>query len=303
MVVNTIAAIMFVIGARELPSRYEYSQVHMGVRVAISLYAYDKEKAEGAARAAFARFAELEQAMSDYRADSEVRRLCDLEPGEWHAVGKDLFAVLSRAQDVAEATRGAFDVTCGPVIRLWREARVTKRLPSEPEREAAVTLVGWNLLALDPERTAVRLARSGMRIDLGGIAKGYACDEAIAVLAAQGIDRALVEAGGDIVASGAPPGKLGWAISAHGERVWLKNAAISTSGDTEQYVVVGGKRYSHIVDPRTGIGLTSRVQVTVIAPDGLTSDSLATALSVFGEEGSAAILERYRATARFRVAR
>lgn len=122
-----------------------------------------------------------------------------------------------------------------------------------------------------------------MQLDLGGIAKGYACDQAIDVLAKSGVSRAMAEAGGDLVVSGPPPGKLGWRILADGEVTWLKNAAVSTSGDVSQFVVIRGRRYAHIVDPRTGVGLTNRKQVTVLARDGITSDSLATALCVLAD--------------------
>src|SRR5579862_5301967 len=126
----------------------------------------------------------------------------------------------------------------------------------------------------------------GMRLDLGGIAKGYADDEVQKVLKQHGIKRALVEMGGDIVVSDPPPGSKGWEILVPNagidhapDKLYFANQAISTSGDTEQFVVIGGVRYSHVVDPHTGQALTSRVQVTVIAPDGLTSDPLCKAIA------------------------
>jgi thiamine biosynthesis lipoprotein len=139
-----------------------------------------------------------------------------------------------------------------------------------------------------------------MKLDLGGIGKGYAADEAQRVLKQHGITRALVELGGDIVVSGAPPGTDGWTIrvaNAGNDRgaadLRLANQALSTSGDTEQFVVISGRRYSHIVDPRTGQALTSRVQVSLLAPDGLTSDPLTKAISILGEEARTRLLLAY----------
>jgi len=142
-----------------------------------------------------------------------------------------------------------------------------------------------------------------MQLDLGGIAKGYACDEAIRTLKANGIKSALVEMGGDIVVSGPPPGKKGWEIeiaNADAARsldkprmLALSNSAVSSSGDTEQFVEIGGKRYSHIVDPRTGLGLTDRIAVTVVAPNGVTSDGLSTAISVLGDKKGRALANTY----------
>jgi thiamine biosynthesis lipoprotein len=132
-----------------------------------------------------------------------------------------------------------------------------------------------------------------MLLDLGGIAKGYAADEAMSVLKWQGINRALIAAGGDIVVSRPPPGKRGWLIGIAplefngkppDDYLLLSDAAVSTSGDREQYVEIGGVRYSHIIDPRTGLGVTARSSVTVVAPTGIVADSLATAVSVLGPE-------------------
>lgn len=257
----------------------------MGVRVNITLFARSQTEAENGAKAAFARFAVLEQIMSDYRPDSEVMRLCDQAGSGPIPVSAELFTVLEHALRVADDSGGAFDITCGPLVRLWRESRKTKKLPEPAAIQKARELVGSQYILLNSEHRTASVTKKGVRLDLGGIAKGYGCDEAIKTLRENGIERALVEAGGDIVASGPPPGKLGWRISIRGlpdVEVWLKNEAISTSGDTEQFVEIGGVRYSHIVNPRTGLGVTNRVQVSVVAKDGLTSDSLATALCVLG---------------------
>lgn len=286
--------------------RYEYSEIHMGVRVDLKFFAEDPKQAAFAAKAAFARFAELEQILSDYRPDSEVMKLCGRAGEGPIPVSRELFTVLQRAKEVAEASEGAFDFTCGPLIRLWRDTRKTGVPPTAQSLEEARKLVGWQKVGLNERDRTVRIGLKGLQIDFGGIGKGYACDQAIAALKRKGVLRALVVAGGDMVASGAPPGERGWRIEvadADNEAYFLANRALSVSGDTEQFVVIDGKRYSHIVDPRTGWGLTNRIQVTVLGPNGLTTDPIATALCVLGEEQSEALRKKYRVETRFRTAR
>ena len=279
--------------------RFEYSQLAMGVRARIVVYARDQQSAERACKAAFERIAYLEDVMSDYRPESELMRLCAKAGGPPVKASKELLTVLVRAQELSRLSDGAFDVTVGPLVRLWREARRTGKLPTQQQLGAARKLVGWRKVIINEKASSVRLTVPGMRLDLGGIAKGYACDEALRVLEREGISRALVEMGGDIAVSDAPPGKEGWGIAIADapdpkhRRVVLKNAAVSTSGDTEQYVEIGGRRYSHIVDPRTGLGLTSRIAVTVIAPNGITSDGLSTAVDVLGAKKGQALVRKF----------
>jgi thiamine biosynthesis lipoprotein len=269
------------------PDRYEYAQVHMGLPVRLHLYAADEQIARAAATAAFARIAELDRMMSDYRPDSDVRRLSS--DGTWTAVSVELIAVLRCALAVARATDGAFDPTIAPLVALWRDARRLQRLPDRADLDAARARVGWRHLQIDGRRGAVRFTRRGMRLDLGGIAKGYILQDALRVLRGHGIASALLEAGGDIVAGDAPPERDGWTIDAGGadadfaaRAARLRNAALATSGPTAQYVDVDGARYSHVIDPRTGYGVTRDVVVRVIASDAAMADALATAVGVMG---------------------
>jgi thiamine biosynthesis lipoprotein len=285
---------------REARPSFEFSQVHMGMPVRLVLHASDEPVAREASRAAFDRIAELDRMMSDYRDDSELRRL-DARPLTWVPVSKELFVVLTRAIEVAEATGGAFDPSVAPLVALWREARKSGRLPESPKLEAARALVGWRHIELDPFRRAVRLARRGMRLDLGGIAKGYILQEALRTLRDYGIASALLEAGGDIVVGDAPPGRSGWTIETPSaspdfrERAArLSNAALATSGPTAQFVEIEGVRYSHVIDPRSGLGATNRVVARVIGEDAATADALATALTILGPEGAGAISKRFR---------
>lgn len=278
----------------------------MGVPVRLTVYAGSEAQARAACRAAFDRFAALEQVMSDYRPTSELMRLCAKAGRGAQPVSADLWRVLERSHTLARRSDGAFDVTVGPLVRLWRAARRSGRLPDPAALREARSRVGWRRVRLaDPVARTVALETPGMQLDLGGIAKGFACDEAQAALKANGVTRALVEAGGDIVVSGAPPdAPAGWRVEVGGGVRTLADCAVSTSGDTEQFVEIGGVRYSHIVDPRTGLGLTTRTAVTVVAPDGMTSDGLATALSVLGEEKGRWLLVLYPGVrAEFRAAR
>ena len=269
--------------------RFTFSEPHLGTLFKIICYAPDEATASKASKAAFARIAELDQIMSDYKPSSELMQLCKKAGGDPVQVSIDLYTILERAQEVARKTDGAFDVTVGPVVRLWRKARRLGQLPSKEELKEALRLVGYEKIKLDPTKRAVQLLVAGMLLDLGGIAKGYAADAALEILKKHGIKSALIAAGGDIAVSDPPPDAKGWKIGIaplkdpEGEPaqfLLLSNAAVSTAGDTHQYVEIGGKRYSHIVDPKTGIGLTVRRSVTVVAREGVTADAWDTALSV-----------------------
>jgi thiamine biosynthesis lipoprotein len=283
-------------------SRFTYSQVHMGGRVDLTLYAPDEDTAEGAARAGYARYAELEDVFSDYRPASELMRLCARAGTGPVPVSRELFDVLAFSLQVSALTGGAFDVTASPVVRLWRTARQTGSLPSERAMLTALARVGWRHVLLDPFMRTVELELPGMQLDLGGIAKGYANDACLLAMRAHGVERAMVEAGGDIGFSGPPPGALGWSVRVRGLSggSFVSSGGMSTSGDTEQFVEIGGVRYSHVVDPRTGLGVASRVQATVVAGRGLVSDPLATALCV--DSSLEGVLEReFGAEARLKV--
>lgn len=283
-------------------TRFSFTEYHMGIDARIVVYASSPAKAEEACIAAFARIAELDGIMSDYRRDSELNRLSAQSGGAPVTVSADLFKVLAKALEISKHSEGAFDVTVGPLIKIWRAARKSGVLPSASSIRAARKLVGYKKMKLNARNQTVQLLVKGMQLDLGGIAKGYADDEAQRVLKEHGITRALVEMGGDLVVSGAPPGTKGWTIrvpNAGKDKgpidLTFSNTAISTSGDTEQFTVIGGKQYSHVVDPRTGKALTNRTQATIIAPTGLTADPLSTALTVCSAAGRKRMMKYYPA--------
>ena len=281
--------------ADEPLSRFEYHRRAMGVDFTVVLYGARKGAANSAAEAALDRITEIDLICSDYQASSELRRLCAAaKPGESMPVSRDLARVLHRSQQVAKLSGGAFDVTVGPLTKLWRRARRQKKLPPADRFRQARTLVGHRLLEVDIAARRVTLKRAGMRLDLGGIAKGYAVDRAMEVLAGHGFTRAMVDGSGDLAVGDPPPGRKGWRVEveslgspgqASGRRppvLELSNTAIATSGDAYQSVTIDGRRYSHILDPRTGLGLTTSSSVTVIAADATTADALASAISVMG---------------------
>lgn len=270
----------------------------MGVVARIVLYAPGEAAAREAAGAAFARIAALDSVMSDYRPASELMRLSGRSGGPSVRVSEELFDVLSRARTLSRVSDGAFDITMGPVVRLWRDARRTGTLPTEAARREAMSRVGWRHLHLDSATHTIHLDRPGMLLDLGGIAKGYAAQEAVRTLARHGIQRTLVEMGGDIVAGAPPPGEPGWRVridhpGTAPSSLLLAHAALSTSGDTEQFVEIDGVRYSHVVDPATGLGLRNRAAATVLAPDGATADALSTLLTVLDPARGRALLAEH----------
>ncbi len=282
--------------------RFEFHEPHMGTEFHLVLYSSDAAAASRASRAAFDRVEALNRALSDYDPESELMRLCARAGGPPVAVGADLFRVLERSLAVARDSDGAFDPTLGPVGRLWRRARRDRKRPDPALLAQALTRVGSRNIELDPAARTVRLLRPDMKLDLGGIAKGYAADEALKTLRSLGVNRALVAAAGDITAGDPPPGSDAWTVAvaplrrpdqpnAESPRLRLANRSVSTSGDAEQSVEIDGVRYSHILDPRTGLGVVGRSSATVIAADGTTSDSLATALSVLGPERGLALID------------
>jgi len=253
----------------------------MGTLFGITLYARTVSEAKEAFRRAYARAAALNLMLSDYLPDSEVSRI-STTPAR---VSPELYTVLTFARKLSEATDGAFDVTVGPLTRLWRA-----RKPLTPE---ALALVGWRELYL--EKGSVWVGKAGMKLDLGAIGKGFAADEILKEVGKLGIDRVLVAASGDVVCGDAPPGAKGWVVKAGEQRLTLRRAAVSTSGDTTQFYVQDGQRFSHILDPRAGRALTTLLEVSVVGPNGITADALSTAVRVLGLDQSRQICERYRA--------
>jgi len=286
--------------------RFESQHLAMGTTIVIVLYAPDAPTANRAFEAAFARITHVDKTMSDYDSASEVLQLCSRAPTPAPVpVSKELCEVLAYAQELSRRTDGAFDVTVGPLTKLWRRARRRAEMPDPGLLHTAREAVGYRHLVVDAEHGTVELRRPGMRIDLGGIAQGYASDLALTALRGEGIDRALVNVSGDINVSNPPPNRAGWMIGiaplrpdeAPSHFLQLANASVTTSGDAWQFVEIGGRRYSHVVDPRTGLGLTERSGVSVVAPTGIAADALATAAGVLGVTQGLRLIENTPGTA------
>lgn len=276
--------------ASDLLQRYEFEAPKLGTLFRITLFAADPAAAELAAAAAFARVDELNGILSDYDENSELSRLSAQSrhgaPSGPTPVSGELFTVLECAQSIALQTGGAFDVTVGPMTQLWRRAVRQERMPPAAELAAAVEAVGHTKIVLHPVSREITLSAPRMRLDLGGIAKGYILDEANAVLVSHGITRALIDAGGDLLASGPPPGLLAWRVEVDTGQAEsriampLVRAGLATSGDTYQFAMIDGERFSHIVDPRTGKGLRGSPAASVRAASAMVADAWASALCV-----------------------
>jgi thiamine biosynthesis lipoprotein len=290
--------------------RLEAVEPHMGTLVKVTVYTATEQDARAAFRAAFERIHELDDTLSDYQPDSELSRLTHRAVGHGVRVSDDLFNVLRASQQLAKETNGAFDVTQGPVTRLWREARKTGHPPDPGALTEASARSGFEKLHVDAANHTVRCDTPGMILDVGAIGKGYAASEALAAITKRGVRRALVAVSGDLAFSEAPPGQRGWRIRVHDEdpvvagvpaTLELANAAVSTSGNREQHLDVGTTRYSHVIDPALATGLVNDITVTVVAPHGIEADGLDTAAGVLGAARGLALIESHRAAAGFIV--
>jgi len=276
----------------------------MGVQTKIAIYGDIAQACEDAAARAFGRISDLEAIMSDYRRDSELSRLCDDAGGPPKQVSLDLFRVLALSRQVSERTDGAFDITVGPLVALWRSSRQSGKLPDAAALVLARAPVGWRNVRLEAGNRTVQLAMAGMRLDLGGIGKGYAAQAAVDQLRSEGFSNVLVSLAGDIVLGDPPPGQAGWRIEvsagsglAPAGTLLLSNAAVSTSGDAEQFIEIEGARYSHIVDPRTGLGVAPHRAVTIVASRGELADAIGKAACIWPRERVAELLRKFPATA------
>jgi len=259
----------------------------MATRFIVSCHHEDAERVKEGVATAFAEADRINEVASDYIADGPLLSIGKVPPGTPVKIPPLLLSLLEEARDQAEKTGGLFDPTIGPMTKLWRESRRRKVLPDAATLARAKAAVGWKKLVLDEKESTATFTEPDMRLDLGGIAKGQAADRMLAILVQHGIPRSSVTAGGDIRMGDPPPGKEGWSIGVRNKDVehnatelLLRNSAVSTSGDLRQFVEIGGVRYSHIIDPATGLGLVKAAAATVIAPTATISDALATACCI-----------------------
>lgn len=294
------------VGIKAQPlQRYTTERGLMGTQFRMIFYAPDSVMANKVIRAVYARMDTLNQIMSDYLDGSEINSLSETAgSGRWVRISPDLFGVLAKARWVAEKSGGRFDPTIGPLSQLWRRAVRRQQFPSKAELQQARRVVGYTLLKLDTATRSAQLLRPGMKLDVGGIGQGFAIDEALKVVHALGIHSVLIDIGGDILLGDAPPNQPGWRIDVGSGKandadtmtLTLTHAAITTSGDTYRYLEHKGKRYSHIMDPRNGLGLRHFTRATVLAPDGWRADALTKVFSVAGWRKCRHLLKRFPQT-------
>lgn len=293
--------------AHERLQRHEFTRVVMGVQARIVLYCQDSAQAEASAAATFARLAEIEEQASDYRVDNVIATLAQRAgSGAWTKIGPDLHQLIVNGQEISKASLGAFDITMGPLTRLWRGSRHSGQKPEAASVAQARSLVDWKMVEV--QGSQARLTKAGMALDFGGIAKGYAAQLAVETLAEHGIPISLVSIAGDVFAGDPPPGKAGWRVaivSGQGtsqdhnqadEFVLLARAGCSTSGDVEQVIQNSGTRQSHIIDIRTGRGSDHRKSVTVLARYGWQSDAIATVLYLLDDVSGQKVIDAFAGT-------
>ena len=280
--------------------RFEAQKAAMGVLFKLVGDAENEEQAKFATAEAFARIEFLNSVFSDYDPSSETSRLCsDASPGNWLGVSSEMHHVLNASQKISAASSGAFDVTVGSLSHLWRNVRKEQTLPALDLLEAAKQTVDFQSVEVHPFAHLVRFKRGNIELDFGGIAKGYAADQALKVLRENGVRSALIDASGDVSFSDPPPGRPSWVVAVaplekNGpavHRLSMRQNAVATSGDAWQFVEIEGVRYSHIIDPRTGWAIRGRQSVTIIGPDGATADAWASALSVMGHQEGLTLVE------------
>lgn len=284
--------------------KQQFSSNKMGSPFHLVFVDQDSIHASKIAQQAFDFVDSLVKIYSDYDSNSELSVLSSKSGDGPIPVSKGLLEILLKSQDAFNSSQHSFDISMGPLSLLWRNARKTKTFPDSTLVAKTKSLVGFEQIVIDPYKQTVSLARKGMRLDLGGIAKGFVAEKVLQRLSALGIRSALVDAGGDIVMSEAPLFAKGWVIGVNApeeaeelldKKLLLKNMAVATSGDVYQYFLHNGKKYAHITDPQTGYGVTFQRNVTVIAKDGAKADWLATACSILPIKTAIATAEQEQA--------
>lgn len=282
--------------------RFEASHPAMGTMFSIAAYAPGSVCLEAVVERAFQEIDRIDNLMSHYKPESELSRINREACGHPVVVTPELFRVLEEAFRLSEETGGAFDVTVGPLVKLWGFFRGWGRLPDEAELAEALKRIGYRHVKLHAATRTVSFDQPGVELDPGAIGKGYAVDRVVEILRAEGVSSALVSSGtSSIYALGAPPGEQGWEISVcdpfdrrkQACSLRLKNLSISISGDYEKSFVLDGKLYTHILDPGTGRPVENMLMTVVIAPSNTVGDALSTAFFVAGVERSRDYLQKH----------
>jgi FAD:protein FMN transferase len=287
------------------PHHYEASRLSMACVYAIEVYGPDSQALPSITDAAFDEVDRIDRLMSHYKSDSPLSLINREAARHPVPVARELFDFISESLRYTRKTAGAFDVTVGPLMKAWGFFRGEGHMPAPGDLSEARRHVGAGHVTLDADTTSIAFDQSGVELDLGGIAKGYAVDRAAAVLKSRGVTAALISAGGStIYAIGAPPGRLGWDVSIQdpddsrkmARTISLKNRALSVAGSSEKAFTANGVRYAHIMDPRTGRPVQGILSVAVLARNGTVGDALDDGLFVLGPEQSRRYLKQWPGT-------
>ncbi len=290
-------------------SKFTFQRPKMGSPFVITVFAHDSLALSPIIEKAYARVDTLNQIFSDYLDNSEINTVCQTAK-IWQTISPDLYHVLKISETAHQVSDGAFDVTVGQIIKVWRKARKTKQMPDKATLQAALDKIGFKNIQINKNMPQMRFNTEGVLLDFGGIVKGFAAQEVVDILTKNGFPYCLVDAGGDLVAGKKPmlqpSTSSGWKIAislpnANDEMMprllSLENQAVATSGDMYQFFEHKGKKYSHIVNPKTGLGVTHQRNVTVIAPDGATADWLATTCSILPIRRAKRLIKKFPHTA------
>ncbi|HWP91314.1 MAG TPA: FAD:protein FMN transferase [Thermodesulfobacteriota bacterium] len=298
---SLILPLLFSITLTPKPVLVERAFFVMGTVIEFRLYCQTKELCNEAIFDAYSEVKRLDDMLSNYKTDSNLS-LVNSQAGKGRIkVPPEFVELTERAVYFSNLTDGAFDITVGDLVDLWRNSQQKDDMPDEKTIKRTVSeCVGSKKIALYPREKEIQLKSSCLSIDFGGIGKGYAVDRALKILKANGIESGVINFSGNIYAIGSPPGEEGWTIAIRHPRmkeealtfIKVRDMAVSTSGDYERYFEINGKRFSHIIDPRTGYPVESVPSVTIIAENATDADALSTAVSVMGKEKSVETLEK-----------
>lgn len=304
--VQIVLVLFLVIGALWVNRKNRLMVENSGYRVIMGTFAQvtigirDEAEARDLFRMAFAEMERIQKMMNDRDPDSEISRLSEIAVDKPVEVSPELFDVLWASVETSRLTEGAFDITVGPEVRLWRRMQQEGRPPTPEELAAARSRVGWEKLILDPEKRTVQLAVEGMHLDVGAIAKGYTVDLVAKALVDAQVPTGMVDIGGNIRCFGTIPDyPEGWVIGLQDPRneeermakLSLRDMSVATSGDYRRFAQVEGQKQSHILDPRSGQSVRDLISVTILAPTAMRADALSTAVSVMGFEKGMALIE------------
>lgn len=281
--------------------RYEASVEAMGASFTVAVYGEDRIRLQGAVESAFDEVRRLDQLLSNYKPDSEWSEVNRDAAERAVPVSPELLRLLDACLEYSRLSQGAFDISVGPLMKVWGFYKGMGRLPHRAEVRGALAVVGYRNILLDRQSGSVRFARRGVEIDPGGIGKGYAVDRMVEVLRENGIRAGFITAAGSsMYALGAPPDEKGWRVKIRHPReatktiedVFLKDESMSTSGTAEKFFRAGRRIYSHIMDPRTGFPAQGMLSVSVIAPRTIDSEAWTKPVFINGRQWAARNLPR-----------